>query len=882
MCARRSWWPYCYLPNPGPCTYTLPSNSIRLRLVPATSWNLEGEGPKTETPYNINTGAEFNNNATFNSSFRGFEVKYKANFDQKPKPFLDGDCRLKAPNSNQIFTGSNGTIAFDAIDWMSRNVKVNTSLGWQSNATRLRWMIKPSKPTKQIKITFDSMDLSSDQMHDMLYVLEDCNAFVPRNWLSDYGFDYYQSEGEGVHILNGLGKDYNFEYGAIEVPCPLTFKSSCIVIELDMAMRYANPDQYQALFAGFTITYTASNVEPQAGVAVKWQAGGPRKACMPAYVKVQSPPKFVWKELCCQQEPGNDVFGDVNFWGNLSIDPLIPPGEDEENFKTIYKVEPYEYDGQISALHQEVACDSDPGYMERLEGWYPSGPRMAGPPSYYWWAGGLQVDADWAINNWAGKAEDIPDEWIPQRANMSARLWYLSSKLVLMHGRDEIINVSSILLNAHKPSSDRDEMSNMYDHVLISAVTCRKYVSNGQAIWQKSALSQIDVKFATGPSISVALALPAVSNSLVKYNASADESQQIQAAKLLIDELVDSLAVALQLKDKLSAGALSRISVIDFSAAKTAAVKRRNYKAAQVGKPGYEPAAPPAPIVDESLNDLYDVNVTVSILCKSIQEVTKFHSMLSSASTSRRFSSITVQYSDSEPATPSSSEDPTTTTTSEGTRRVSLGASLSFAVQVPTAKQVGRGGSCLSHYDCTQSPAPLFCSKNKVCEFCRLCSIDQKDSIDNKCPRELCPSSGGFPACVSAPKLAASAQPCMKTYDFEVRRYSTAGDGNFTAPEVNLRVYVCMYVLMCVCMWRYSTTGDSNFSAPEVNCMCMYTCMHVCMCVCVCVCRYSTAGNGNFTAPEVIHVYVCMHVCANVCMYVGIIFITHYLNNELS
>jgi hypothetical protein len=106
-CLRRTWWPYCYLPNPGPCTYTLPSNRIRLRLVHATWWNLEGQGPRTDSPVNLDAiGAPPSEDAgADNGPFRGFEANFTAHFDKEPRPFLDGDCRLKAPNANHVFKG---------------------------------------------------------------------------------------------------------------------------------------------------------------------------------------------------------------------------------------------------------------------------------------------------------------------------------------------------------------------------------------------------------------------------------------------------------------------------------------------------------------------------------------------------------------------------------------------------------------------------------------------------------------------------------------------------------------------------------------------------------------------------------------------------------
>ncbi len=750
-----------------------------MRLVPASYESLNGVGPSTPSP----------SKSVNDDTLYGFKAKFTAHFDPVPKPFVDGDCRLQAPRANMLFTNPSGSIVFDSMDWMNNMAKVNTSLGWQVNATRIRWMIRPSQPTKQISITFDSLDLSQSQLEDMLYVMEDCNRFVDRTWVLDYEFDIMERAGEGVHILNGFGADFDFYYGSIEVPCPLTFESSCIVIELDMAMRFPDPERFKSMYTGFSMTYTSSNTAPKPGVAVKWQLGGPQKACMPAYIKEQSPPKFVWNELCCQDELGNDVFGPVNFWGNLSIDPLIPPGEDEENFKVIYKVEPYT--GAASTLGTEVTCDSNPNYLQNLPGWYPSGPRMVYP---FWSSEG--VDALWAIENWAeyNKDKPIPEDWMPPASNSSVRLLYLSNKVATINGRQEIINITNILLNPHKPSSDRPELPSMHDHVLISAVTCRKYVSRGQTIWQKSGVAQMDVAFATGPSISMAMSLPEIPNSLLHYDPKATESQQIAAAKPLMDALVDTLSSVLGIENELSVGALSRIAAIDFAASESSTPSRRNFKATQVSKPGYQ--ATRAPALEEGPELLYDVNITLSILCKSIQQVTQFRRMLSSPAASRRFASMSIPTAAPSPSTLADADSPVAATS----RRVSLGRSLSFAVQVPTAKQVGRGGACLSHYDCTQSPTPLFCSKNKVCEVCRLCNIDQLDAIDGKCPRELCPLSGGFPECVSAPKLTAAAQPCKKTYNFEVWRYTQAQNGNLTAPEVSTNVF-CHYMwLMLLCL----------------------------------------------------------------------------------
>ncbi|EKX37118.1 hypothetical protein GUITHDRAFT_116695 [Guillardia theta CCMP2712] len=90
-----------------------------------------------------------------------------------------------------------------------------------------------------------------------------------------------------------------------------------------------------------------------------------------------------------------------------------------------------------------------------------------------------------------------------------------------------------------------------------------------------------------------------------------------------------------------------------------------------------------------------------------------------------------------------------------------------------------RDQTCLSHFDCDVN---LFCSKPPqpdmlgTCKLCSFCKVDKLDAIGDRCPVIKCPTSGGFPQCLDAPKLVVGAQ-CPSDYSFELWRYRSKSDG---------------------------------------------------------------------------------------------------------
>ena len=80
-----------------------------------------------------------------------------------------------------------------------------------------------------------------------------------------------------------------------------------------------------------------------------------------------------------------------------------------------------------------------------------------------------------------------------------------------------------------------------------------------------------------------------------------------------------------------------------------------------------------------------------------------------------------------------------------------------------------------------------------------------------------------------------------------------------------MRMYMCMYVYVCVCKCMYVYVCVRK-------CMCICTCMYVCMCVCVyvcmCVCVY---------VCMYLSIYLSMYLCMYVCMYVYVSFFCLYV-----
>ncbi len=764
-------WP-CYIPMPHISTMVIPASKVFVRLFPA---------PYLED-YPGNVPASKGPSANF-----GLQATYTSSKVAPAPPLQDGDPRFNVPSARTVLSKPSGSISFDVRKWMAENKAVNSSVGFTVPPSRVQWVIRPSNLTKQITISFDYLDLSPADYIDMLYIVRDCNSLVERSWLFTVDTEVKIGTGTDVYVLNGFStENNNFQYKPGEVPCDATFETSCLAVEYDFSMRYANPSLYAEQYMGFGLKYTSSGDVPTN--ALQWEPYAALQSCTPSFAKATDAPSLVMNELCCTNDPGNEVFGSA-FFANVSIDPKIPAGEDPENFKVIYKVEAY-YQGP-STLNSEVKCEQT--YFESLSGWYPSEARKV-DLSTYADAGSDQcysanicgkdesVDLDMILKNWkvANPKREFPSEFIPGGSSASssaAKLWYTSNKLVQVRGKMELVGPTPILLSPLKPTSDRPRFeSSIADHVLISAVTCRKVTTGAQTVWVKSAVAQTDIVLGTGPSITVTLTLPSVSNSVLNYAPSLSQDQQVAQSQPLIRQIVQQFADILGIKE-LYAGAAPKIQAIKVSVGPPIPTPsaRRNYKTTVKSKPEYvEAGAAPSP---GSKVPSYPANVTISILCTSIRQVSEFRTALSKASSRRQL--------------------------------LGLGA-LSFQVQVPTTTQKGRGGACLSHYDCLQTTTAggLFCSKNKVCEVCRMCSVDNLDAVDGKCPRELCPLSGGFPECVNAKALISASLPCKMKYDFEVWKYTQpAPDGKYTKPEVSapsfymflLLAFVCVCVHMCVC-----------------------------------------------------------------------------------
>jgi hypothetical protein len=64
---------------------------------------------------------------------------YRSSSAEAPPAILDGDCRLTAQGADNLLTEAEGTIKFDAIDFMQKKAKVEC-MGWDIRASRLRWV----------------------------------------------------------------------------------------------------------------------------------------------------------------------------------------------------------------------------------------------------------------------------------------------------------------------------------------------------------------------------------------------------------------------------------------------------------------------------------------------------------------------------------------------------------------------------------------------------------------------------------------------------------------------------------------------------------------------------------------------------------------------
>jgi len=127
------------------------------------------------------------------------------------------------------------------------------------------------------------------------------------------------------------------------------------------------------------------------------------------------------------------------------------------------------------------------------------------------------------------------------------------------------------------------------------------------------------------------------------------------------------------------------------------------------------------------------------------------------------------------------------------------GATVQTAVAaIPVANnfKASAGQQCSSHFDCQSS---LFCSTYEraeidapTCEVCGSCIDGMQDSVDESCPQDLCPGSGGYPPCVDAKYLALlfEANGCQSSYQFNVWRFTQktqnadTGAMEYVAPSV--------------------------------------------------------------------------------------------------
>jgi hypothetical protein len=709
----------CYVPAPRVCSYAFPPSEVRITIIAPT---VGGDTP--ETP-------------AFEGILKQLEATFRFSNNTAPA-VMDGDCRLKAEGADNLLTSQSGDIAFDAIKWTAReNVAVPIAMGWALKPTRVRWVIRPSKPTKSITLSFKTMDLSSRYLVDLLYVLPDCDSIAP----SQYAEDILTDSSLKARVLNG---NELVRYAKGTIPCPVTIHSSCIILELDMTRRFVyTSDSRQALetqnivleekedyavgFKGFTASYVSSSVAE--GGQSEWAAGGATADCEPEFSKVPPPaPKFEWNELCCIQEDGNQVFGG-NFWGNLSINAGVPPGSaDIEDYKIIYRVEEYNPAGALQ-LKEDFMCDQ--ADFQSVEGWYPT-ERTERDKDLFYKSRWLATQIDEYPGNVTADTQD---------GRISGKLWFEKEKFVRIHGYQQIVQPSFILLNAPKPASDRPVISPvMYSHVMISAVVCKASKVGDYVFWIKSEVAVTDQIFTLGPGLSLNISLQLQPAQLVNFKQGATVKEQLALSQPLIAGLSSQIARLLGIP-KRRLGVLKQIDAVYISVSKPIDARRAGYKTSVVLKPGYEmdkPQGTPAPpqAGNNADTSLYNVNITVSILTRTIKEAAFFSTKLTSS------------------------------------RRQLTTGSFQVQVQVPQTTQVAEGGPCRSHYDCTKTD--LFCSSRKTCESCRFCSIDKVDSIDGICPKALCPTSGGFPECVDGETLVREVQTCQSSYPFSVWRHNTS------------------------------------------------------------------------------------------------------------
>jgi hypothetical protein len=641
------------------------------------------------------------------------ELKLSASFsfNNFTSPALvDGDCRLRAAGSTRVLNGTSGDIQFNAAAWMDQPTV--TCMNHELRPTRVRWVIKPDSrpgtPIKSITLTIKSMDLDPRYAVDMLYMLPNCDTVTATQYSDDMLWD----SSFQARILNGNGLEKKV-YGRAGVPCPVTINSPCVVLELDMARRYTYTQEsrdaleaqgvkleddidYTARFKGFTAAFTASTED---AAQTAWVSGGATSECKPEYSTVPpQKPRFVWNELCCSNEEGNGIFGG-QFFGNLSLDANIPAGGDAEDYKIIYRIEPYNPDG-VSYLTSEFKCDDTD--FNFVDGWYPSEMLESDKEQIY--------RSEWA----ATQSGEYPasSTQATQARKKHGTLWYDKDKFVKVRGISKIVSPNYILLNSPKPASDRPiTKPTMHANVMITAVTCKANRIGQNVFWVQSTEVAVERQvFALGPSLTMVVRLFNQPANLVRYKIGATTDEQLALSTPLTGPLCKQITDIIGLKTPYF-GVLKQVDAVNITIIRSENARRAGYKTPIVLKQGY-PNASETTIAPQNPGNqdttLFDVNISISILCRSVRQAAEFSDKLSQS-------------------------------------RRQLGGGFQLQVQVPKSTQVGEGGACLSHYDCTETG--LFCSKAKRCSPCRFCSIDKFDSVDGKCPKELCPKSG-MHACI--------------------------------------------------------------------------------------------------------------------------------------
>jgi hypothetical protein len=662
-------------------------------------------------------------------------------------------------------------------------------------------------------------------MVDVLYAVQDCNRIDSTAYMENLVTD----QSVNAFVVNGLTR----EYAVTDTPCPMKFNTECLVVEYDFTRRYVHPsaalkalepgffelpEDYQKRFKGFSFEYASSYTEVAS--PTQWTTGGYGEICKPDFASVKPPkPQIVFKEKCCSAEEGNGIF-QGNFWADASI-TLSNNLVNDEDYRIIYRIEPYSPAGP-TYLDREFKCEA--AYFADVESWYPTEPSDDQKEEFLKqkWAGTKSGVYPTRLSSTSSQPVQGPNGTNATSQNtlatgqttattstqakvFKAKLWYPRKKAVRIFGKLSVVDSSQILLNAPIPSADRREtVPTMYGHAMISAVTCKANKVGDTVVWIKSEVEVKNEMFTTGPSLGVFLGNLSVPGSLLSFDQTGNTTRQLALAEPLIATVRSQLAALAGLSDRVY-GMLRQIEAVGITVERSRTNRRLNQKTADIFKPGYTP--PPAKFQEPANGTvdsaIYTVSLNMSILCKSVQDMTRIATGLTQPGARRQFTvpinSIVVK-----PNLPSASFSPS---------------------------QIG--GPCLSHYDCV---APgLFCSSQKKCQPCSRCSIDSQDSVDGICPRILCPLAGGFPQCVDPDKLVSAVQSCKSSYDFEVWTYNQ----NKIQPKVQLgqrvgqtyafvhsandpcvpcmsALYICALVLHAQCMQQTQSDGNIFIDADSI------------------------------------------------------------------